>query len=108
MGSARKDLVEFPEDVRREIGYALYLAQEGKTYYKAKPLKGFDVAVTEIISDFNTDTYRAVYTVKINADIYVLHAFQKKSKSGIQTPKHDIEVIRKRLQQALKMSKGTK
>jgi phage-related protein len=106
MGCSRRDLLEFPSEVRQEIGYALHLAQEGNTYHKAKALKGFSVGVMEIVSDFKTDTYRAIYTTKIDHCLYVLHAFQKKSKSGIKTPKKDIEMIDRRLQEAIKLARG--
>ena len=81
---------------RDEVGYALYVAQEGDKHPKAKPLKGF-TGVMEIRSTFRTNTYRSIYTTKINEKIYVLHAFQKKSKKGIQTPRQEIDIIRRRL-----------
>jgi phage-related protein len=78
--------------------YALHLAQEGKKHEQAKPLKGFGSAgVLEVVEDYRGDTYRAVYTVKFGNAIYVLHCFQKKSTSGIETPKPDMELIRARL-----------
>lgn len=80
------------------MGYALYQAQVGRKASSAKPLAGFRGAgVLEIVEDHQTDTYRAVYTVKYSDLVYVLHAFQKKSKKGIATPKHDIDLIKKRL-----------
>lgn len=92
---------EFPEDVRQVIGYALYLAQCGEKHFSAKPLKGFKGAgVLEVVEDFDGDTYRAIYTVKLASVVYVLHAFQKKSKQGIATPKQDIELIEARLKRA--------
>jgi phage-related protein len=98
MGSSREDLKAFPEQVRRDIGQALYAAQQGETDPAAKPLKGFGGAnVMEIVDQHDTNTYRAVYTVKFAGRIYVLHAFQKKSKKGIATPQKDIELIRQRL-----------
>ena len=98
MGSSREDLKAFPEQVRRDIGQALYTAQQGETDPAAKPLKGFGGAsVMEIVDRHDGDTYRAVYTVKFAGRIYVLHAFQKKSKKGIATPQKDIELIRQRL-----------
>ena len=98
MGSSREDLKAFPEQVRRDIGQALYMAQQGETDPAAKPLKGFGGAsVMEIVDRHDGDTYRAVYTVKFAGRIYVLHAFQKKSKKGIATPQKDIELIRQRL-----------
>src|SRR5438093_445999 len=87
MGSSREDLKSFPEQVRRDIGQALYTAQQGETDPAAKPLKGFGGArVMEIVDRHDTNTYRAVYTVQFAGRIYVLHAFQKKSKKGIATP----------------------
>ena len=83
------------------IGYALYLAQCGEKHPLAKPLKGFKRAgVIEVVENFDGDTYRAVYTVKLAGVVYVLHAFQKKSKKGIATPKQDIELIEARLKRA--------
>jgi phage-related protein len=101
IGSSLDDLKEFPEEVQQVMGYALYLAQCGEKHDSAKPLKGFKGAgVLEIVEDFDTNTYRAVYTVKIADVIYVLHVFQKKSKHGISTPKQDIELIEARLKRA--------
>ena len=98
MGSCREDLKGFPERVRRNIGQALYTAQQGETDPAAKPLKGFGGArVMEIVDRYDTNTYRAVYTVQFAGRIYVLHAFQKKSKKGIATPQKDIDLIRQRL-----------
>jgi phage-related protein len=98
---SREDLREFPEEVQRMMGYAVYLAQLGKKHPDAKPLKGFKGSgVLEVVEDFDSDTYRAVYTVKFAGMIYVLHAFQKKSKRGIATPKQDIDLIEARLKRA--------
>src|SRR5437016_14545383 len=95
MGSSREALRSFPEQVRRDIGQALYTAQQGGTDPAAKPLKGFGGAkVMEIVDRHDTNTYRAVYTVQFSGTIYVLHAFQKKSKQGIATPPKDIELNR--------------
>lgn len=100
VGSSLKDLREFPEAVKDEMGFALYEAQCGLKPLDAKPLKGFGGAnVLEIVSDYQTDTYRAVYTVRFGERVYVLHAFQKKSK-GIATQQSDIELIKRRLRQA--------
>ena len=101
VGSSREDLKEFPDEVKQDIGYALFEAQKGQKSEAAKPLKGFGSAgVLEIIEQFDGDTYRAVYTVKFREVIYVLHCFQKKSKSGIKTPQQDIELIQRRLRAA--------
>jgi phage-related protein len=86
IGSSLKDLRKFPEEVKDAFGYALYEAQCGLKPLAAKPLSGFGGAgVLEFIEDFQTDTYRAVYTVRFEGVVYVLHAFQKKSKKGIKT-----------------------
>ncbi|MBF0480029.1 MAG: type II toxin-antitoxin system RelE/ParE family toxin [Candidatus Omnitrophica bacterium] len=101
VGSSRDDLKEFPEDVRQDIGFALYQAQCGRKSTNAKPLKGFGGAgVLEIRENHDGDTYRAVYTVKFRDALYVLHCFQKKSKSGIKTSGQDIELIKRRLKLA--------
>lgn len=98
VGSSRKDLRGFPRQVRRDFGQALYTAQQGETDPAAKPLRGFGGrSVVEIVSDYRGDTWRAVYTVRYADAIYVLHAFQKKSKRGAATPKMDIDLIRRRL-----------
>ena len=98
MGSSREDLRSFPEEARRDIGQALYTAQQGESDPAAKPLKGFGATrVMEIVDRHDTNTYRAVYTTQFAGVIYVLHAFQKKSKRGIATPQKDIELIRQRL-----------
>lgn len=101
VGSSLEDLRDFPQEVQQVVGYALYLAQCGEKHPCAKPLKGFKGAgVLEVVEDFDGDTYRAVYTVKLAGVIYVLHAFEKKSKRGIATPKQDIELIETRLKRA--------
>jgi phage-related protein len=103
MGSSRDDLRSFPEQVRRDIGQALYTAQQSATDPAAKPLKGFGGAnVMEIVDRHDTNTYRAVYTAQFPNRIYVLHAFQKKSKKGIGTPQKDVELIERRLAAAKK------
>jgi phage-related protein len=103
IGSSREELKEFPGEVKQDIGYALFEAQKGQKSEAAKPLKGFGSAgVLEIIERFDGDTYRAVYTVKFREVVYVLHCFQKKSKSGVKTPQQDIELIRRRLKAAEK------
>ena len=101
VGSSRRDLRGFPREVRRELGQALYTAQQGETDPSAKPLKGFGGgSVLEIVVDEEGGTWRAAYTVRYREAIYVLHAFQKKSKRGIATPKKDIDLIRRRLAEA--------
>jgi phage-related protein len=97
IGSSREDLRRFPKEVRIVIGTALNTAQLGGKHPSAKPLKGFGGAgVLEIVDDFDGETYRAVYTVKFADIVYVLHAFQKKSRKGIETPKAEIDLVRRR------------
>lgn len=101
IASSRKDFRAFPDEVQDVIGYALYKAQEGLKAPEAKVLSGFDGSgVLEIVDDFQGDTYRAVYTVKFSDLVYVLHAFQKKSKKGSATPKREMQLIKKRLRDA--------
>ena len=106
IGNSHKDLMALPVDVRRFFGYALSLAQAGDQHDAAKVLKGFGSAgVLEVVEDDAGGTYRAVYTVKFEAAVFVLHCFQKKSKRGIATPKEDINIIRARLKLAEALSK---
>ena len=100
MASSRKDYREFPGKVQDSFGFALFLAQTGQHPPDAKPLRGLGSGVVELVDDFDGDTYRAVYTVRFASAIYVLHAFKKKSKRGIKTPQHDIDLIRQRLKAA--------
>src|SRR2546421_11949103 len=101
VGSCKEDLSGFPEEVRRRVGGALWEAQIGRKAPYAKPLKGFaDAGVLEILDDFDGDTFRAVYTVRFTKAVYVLHAFQKKSKRGIATPKAELDLIRQRFKRA--------
>lgn len=95
--SSKKDLLKFPLEVRREIGFALYVAQLGETHHSAKLFKGKGSGVYEIVSNYNTDTFRAIYVTLIKEVIYVLHTFQKKSKHGKETPREDLKVIDERL-----------
>jgi phage-related protein len=98
VGSSRKDLSAMPAEVKSAVGSALFEAQTGREADNVKALKGFaGRGVLEILEDHDGDTYRAVYTVRFSTAIYVLHVFQKKSKSGIATPKHEIELIKSRL-----------
>ncbi|MHB1655048.1 MAG: type II toxin-antitoxin system RelE/ParE family toxin [Burkholderiales bacterium] len=98
IGSSKKDLMSLPLDVRKFFGHALDFAQRGDLHDAAKSLKGFGGAgVLEIVEDDAGGTYRAVYTVKFAEAVFVLHCFQKKSKSGIATPKEDMDIIRARL-----------
>ncbi len=101
VGSSKDDLSAFPEDVRRRIGGALWDAQRGLKAPFAKPLRGFGGAgVLEMVDDHDGDTYRAVYTVRLAGVVYVLHAFQKKSKRGRVTPKAELDLIKQRLKRA--------
>jgi phage-related protein len=105
VGSSRDDLKELPGEVQDDMGYGLYQAQLGDFPDNAKPLRGFS-GVTEIISDFDKNTYRSIYATKIDERLFVLHVFQKKSKKGIKTPKEEIELIKRRLQTAKLIAKG--
>ena len=101
VGSSKEELSGFPEEVRRRVGGALWEAQIGRKAPYAKPPKRFgDSGVLEIVDDFDGDTFRAVYTVRFAEAVYVLHAFQKKSKRGITTPKTELDLIDKRLKRA--------
>lgn len=99
VGDSKKTLLVFPKEVRVAIGHALSEAQVGRKVDYAKPMKGFSVGVFEIVADFDGDTYRGIYAVKLGADIYVLHSFKKKSTSGIATPKTDVDLIKRRIKQ---------
>jgi phage-related protein len=106
IGSSRKDLREFPEDVQHRMGYALWIAQTGGKHRDAKALSGFGGAgVLEVIEDYRGDTFRAVYTLKYADGVFMLHAFQKKSKTGRETPRRDIELIKQRLREAERIAK---
>jgi len=101
VGSSHRDILTFPEDVKDEIGFALSEAQFGSKHISAKPLKGFGGgAVLEVVSDWDGNTYRGVYTVKFAGAVYVLHVFQKKSVKGSKTPKREIDMVRDRLRDA--------
>ena len=104
IGSSLRDLRSFPPPVRQEIGHALYTAQKGKIDEAAKPMKGFGGGgVVEVVADHRGDTWRAVYTVRFEAAVYVLHVFQKKSKRGIATPKSELSLVQQRLQRAMEL-----
>lgn len=101
IASAKDDLSAMPTEVRRDVGFALFAAQQGEKHDDAKVLKGFgDAGVLEVIARHDGDTFRAVYTVRFGDVVYVLHVFQKKSKRGTATPKKDLDLIRKRLKLA--------
>jgi phage-related protein len=97
LGSSKRDLMRFPKDVIQEVGYALYLAQNGEKYGKVKPFKGCGSGVYEIATEHDKNAYRSVYIVSLGDRIYVAHCFQKKSKRGIKTPKEEIDIIKQRL-----------
>jgi phage-related protein len=105
MGDSRKRIREFPLEVQKRVGDALQLVQFGGRPPDAKPFKGIGSGVYEIVRRFDTNTYRAVYVIQIAEGIYVLHAFQKKAKSGIKTPKQDVELIKQRYRQAIEEAK---
>jgi phage-related protein len=103
LGSTLNEIRGFPKEVREEIGFSIETAQNGGKAINVVPLVGFKGAgVLEIISDFDGDTFRAVYTVRFSETVYVLHAFQKKSVKGISTPRHQMELVRSRLKAAQK------
>ena len=93
----------FPEEVKDEVGVALFHARLGGKHVKAKPLRHVGLGILEVVSDHRGDTYRAVYTVRLAGRVYVLHAFQKKSKSGIATPKAEIDLMKQRLKRAIEL-----
>ena len=95
-----------PSHVQDEVGYALFLAQRGEKHIAAKPLKGLGAGVLEVLADHRGDTFRAVYTVRLAGRVYVLHAFQKKSKHGVKTLQAEIDLIKRRLKEAIAISAG--
>jgi len=101
VASSLDDLRKFPEEVLDDVGFALYQAQRGGKHVSAKPLKGFKGAgVLEVVENHDGNTYRTVYTVRFESAIYVLHAFQKKSKKGIKTPHEELDLVERRLKRA--------
>lgn len=100
-GSSKKDFKEFPIPVQKDMGVALFIVQLGRTPESAKPWKGLGSGVYELVENHRGDTFRAVYTVRVGDAVHVLHAFQKKSKSGIATPQPDVALIEKRLKAVL-------
>ena len=100
VASSKTDLKRFPEPVRARMGFAIYQAQTGLRHRDAKSLKGFGSGVLEVVSRYDGDTFRAVYTVRFEAAVYVLHAFQKKAKQGAATPKRELDLVRRRLKAA--------
>jgi phage-related protein len=106
VGDSLRTLKSFPATVQDEVGYAIFLAQRGDKHMSAKPLSGLGPGVLEVVSDYRGETFRAVYTVRLAKRVFVLHAFQKKSRRGIATPQPDIELIRRRLRRAIEISEA--
>lgn len=100
IGSSKADLKSFPEAVQEVVGYALYQAQVGLKHRSVKPLRGLGSNVLEVVARHDGDAFRAVYTVRFRAAVYVLHAFQKKAKRGTATPQPEIDLVRRRLRVA--------
>ena len=100
-GSAKRDFKQFPEAVQKDMGVALFVVQLGETPPSAKPWKGLGPGVYELVEDHRGEAYRAVYMVRIAGRVHVLHAFQKKSKSGIKTPQAEVELVETRLKAVL-------
>lgn len=100
IASSKRDYDQFPDRVQETMGFELFLAQTGQHPLSAKLLRGLGSGTIELIDDFAGDTYRAVYTVRFSAAVYVLHAFKKKSKRGNKTPQGDIDLIKRRLMEA--------
>ncbi len=100
-GSSKKDFKEFPIPVQKDMGVALFVVQLGQMPDSSKPWKGLGSGVYELVEDHRGDTFRAVYAVRVGDAIHVLHAFKKKSKSGISTPQPDVQLIAKRLKAVL-------
>jgi phage-related protein len=107
IAGSKRDLMAMPDEVQDAFGYALHLAQSGSKHEQAKPLKGQGSAtVLEVVEDWKGDTYRAVYTVRFSAAVYVLHCFQKKATKGVATPKPELDLIMSRLKAAEAHAKG--
>jgi len=100
VGSSKRDFLEFPRAVKDDMGNALGIAQFGGTAPTAKPWKGLGPGVLEIVESHKGNAYRAVYAVRFETAVYVLHAFQKKSPSGKRTAKRDVDLVAQRLKVA--------
>lgn len=100
VGASKKEYLRFPDAVQDDIGFALYIAQIGGKAASAKPWKGLGPGVFEIVEDHDNETFRTLYTARLEGVVYVLHAFQKKSTKGITTPKHEVNLIADRYRQA--------
>jgi phage-related protein len=105
VADSHRVLQVFPKAVQQEVGFALYQAQMGGKHVDAKPLKNIGAGVLEVVSDYRGDTFRTVYTVKLEKAVYVLHALQKKSKHGIATPKSVMDLVKQRLQRAIEIDR---
>jgi phage-related protein len=105
VADSHQALMEFPRAVQQHVGFALYQAQMGDKHIDAKPLKNVAAGVLEVVSDHRGDTFRTVYTVKLEKAVYVLHAFQKKSKHGIATPKSVMDLVKRRLKRAIEIDR---
>lgn len=106
IAQSQKDLRGLPKDAQRDIGFALHKAQIGELPHDAKPLHGFGSGVFEIVADNRHGAFRAAYVIRLRKAVYVLHVFQKKSKSGIATPKPDLNLIAERLKRAEELDKN--
>jgi phage-related protein len=107
VGTSLRDFRAMPKAVRGRMGYALYVAQCGGKHRDAKPMRGFGGrGVVEVVADHRGDTFRSVYTVRFAQAVFVLHVFQKKSKTGIATPRFEIEMIKNRLHEAERLARG--
>lgn len=106
VGASKKDLMLLPEEAIRAIGHALDQAQRGSSAVNIKPWHGLGSGVLEVVEDYFGNTYRAVFTVRFEGVLYVLHVFQKKSKQGIKTPQTDIDLIKRRLREAEALHKN--
>ncbi len=100
IGQSKDDLKGFPEDVQRAMGYALWAAQNDERHPDAARMTGELRGVMEVRANFDGETYRTMYTLKLEDSVYVLHAFQKRAKKGRATPKHELDLVRQRLRQA--------
>lgn len=101
VGSSYRDFMEFPAEVRQAAGYVLHHAQTGKKHDRIKVLSGMgNAGVAEIKENGPNGTYRVIYTIEMKGFVFVLHSFQKKSKSGIATPKHELDLLKNRIKEA--------
>src|SRR5690349_15851710 len=106
VGDSLRRLKVFPEEVQSEMGYAIYLAQRGESHSSAGPMKGYNAV--DVVSEYEGNAFRAVYTTKFEGVIYVLHCFQKKSKRGAKTPQPDLNMIKTRLRDAAEIHRASK